>query len=110
MFQRLRVLLACATALGVALAIAPAAPAGAATRPGDIFPTQFPLPTGFQPEGIAIGGLPLAYFGSLVDGDIYRVNLITGNGRIISEGPGTPSVGMKIDHRGRLFVAGGPTG
>ncbi len=28
----------------------------------------------------------------------------------VSEGPGTPSVGLKVDHRGRLFVAGGPTG
>ena len=95
---------------GWPLALVPAAPAGAATRPGDIFPTEFALPTGFQPEGIAIGAMPLAYFGSLVDGDIYRVNLITGDGRIISQGPGTPSVGMKIDHRGRLFVAGGDAG
>jgi len=26
------------------------------------------------------------------------------------EGPGTPSVGLKIDNRDRLFIAGGPTG
>jgi hypothetical protein len=29
---------------------------------------------------------------------------------VISEGPGTPSVGLKIDRRGRLFVSGGAAG
>jgi sugar lactone lactonase YvrE len=74
------------------------------------FPRTIELPTGFQPEGIAIGRLPFAYFGSLADGSIYRANLVTGRGRIISEGPGTPSVGVKLDSRGRLFVAGGVAG
>ncbi len=77
---------------------------------GAAAPTTIPLPDGFGPEGIAIGAQPLAYFGSTVDGSIYRANLLTGRGRIISEGPGTPSVGLKIDHDGRLFVAGGPAG
>lgn len=81
-----------------------------ATAGRSVFPTTIPLPDGFSPEGIAIGSLPFAYFGSLVDGSIYRANLVTGNGRVISEGPGTPSVGLKIDRRGRLFVAGGPAG
>ncbi|MGA8993145.1 MAG: superoxide dismutase [Nocardioidaceae bacterium] len=52
----------------------------------------------------------MAYLGSLADGDIYRLNLRTGRGRVISEGPGTPSVGLKLDRRGRLFIAGGPAG
>jgi sugar lactone lactonase YvrE len=68
------------------------------------------LPAGFQPEGITIGRGPTAYLGSLANGDIYAVNLRTGAGRIISDGPGTPSVGLKVDGRGRLFVAGGPAG
>ncbi|MCY7343735.1 MAG: superoxide dismutase, partial [Pseudonocardia sp.] len=38
-----------------------------------------------------------------------RLDLRTGRGKVISEGPGTPSVGVEVD-RGRLFVAGGPTG
>jgi hypothetical protein len=38
------------------------------------------------------------------------VNLITGTGSVFSQGPGTPSVGLKIDLLGRLFVAGGPGG
>lgn len=73
-------------------------------------PSQFELPDGFQPEGIAIGPGPFAYFGSLRDGDIYRADLRTGDGKVISEGPGTPSVGVKTDRSGRLFVAGGAAG
>jgi hypothetical protein len=64
-----------------------ATPASASTHP-DVFPTEFALPTGFLPEGIAIGSLPFAYFGSRANGDIFRVNLITGDGKIISQGPG----------------------
>nr|BFE79982.1 hypothetical protein GCM10020093_025830 [Planobispora longispora] len=52
----------------------------------------------------------MAYFGSRATGDIYRADLRTGEGRIVSEGPGTPSLGMKTDRRGRLFVAGGTGG
>jgi sugar lactone lactonase YvrE len=116
MFQRLRVPVACAAVLGTVLALSPASMASGATgapssvQARSLFPTEFPLPTGFLPEGIAIGVLPIAYFGSRADGDIYRVNLITGEGRVFSQGPGTPSVGMKIDLLGRLFVAGGPGG
>jgi hypothetical protein len=75
-----------------------------------VFPTTIDLPDGFGPEGIAIGGAPFAYFGSTVDGSIFGASLVTGRGTIVSEGPGTPSVGLKIDQRGRLFVAGGPEG
>ena len=74
------------------------------------FPDRIELPDGFQPEGIAIGRGPVAWLGSLVDGDIYRVDLRTGAGQVVSEGPGTPSVGLKSDRHGRLFVAGGPAG
>ena len=81
----------------------------AANRP-DLFPTTISLPNGFLPEGIAIGLLPYAFFGSRADGDIYRVNLVTGNGTVFSQGPGTPSLGLKVDLLARLFVAGGPAG
>jgi sugar lactone lactonase YvrE len=91
-----------------ALAVtAGAAPAQAHARH---LKTSFALPAGFQPEGIAIGAGPYAYFGSRVDGDIYRASLITGRGRVISQGPGTQSLGMKIDRSGRLFVSGGAGG
>jgi sugar lactone lactonase YvrE len=93
-----------ATVLAVALG---AAPAEAART---FAPTVIQLPDGFQPEGIAIGKTPYAYFGSRVDGDIYRASLATGQGEVISQGPGTQSLGLKLDGRGRLFVAGGSGG
>jgi sugar lactone lactonase YvrE len=74
------------------------------------FPAHFDLPAGFQPEGIAIDRGGRAYFGSRLDGDIYAADLRTGQGRVISQGPGTASLGMKTDQRGRLFVAGGGGG
>jgi hypothetical protein len=74
------------------------------------FPDRIELPNGFQPEGITIGPRATAYLGSLANGDIYAVNLRTGDGSVISEGPGSPSAGLKIDNRGHLFVAGGPSG
>ncbi|MFD9738156.1 SMP-30/gluconolactonase/LRE family protein [Umezawaea sp. NPDC059074] len=77
---------------------------------GRAFPTEFALPNGFLPEGIAIGSKPTAYFGSRGDGSIYRVDLRTGTGSVFSAGPGTPSVGLKIDSRERLFVSGGGAG
>jgi hypothetical protein len=95
------------TALAV---VAGAAPASAGSSHKPHLQTSFDLPAGFQPEGIAIGRSPYAYLGSRVDGDIYRASLITGRGRVISQGPGTQSLGMKLDGRGRLFVAGGSGG
>jgi sugar lactone lactonase YvrE len=86
-------------------------PERASAQHADLFPTLIPLPDNWLPEGIAIGSLPFAYFGSRADGSIYRANLITGEGRRLPvPGPGTPSVGLKIDLRGRLFVAGGNAG
>lgn len=88
------------------LTAAPTAAASAHAAP----PGTLALPAGFQPEGIAIGAAPYAYLGSRVDGDIYRVSLLTGRGRVISQGPGTQSLGMKLDGKGRLFVSGGSGG
>lgn len=95
-----------AVVLGVSLATA--APATAAQA--HPFPADFPLPDGFLPEGIAIGAAPTAYFGSRADGDLFRVDLRTGRGEVFSQGPGTASVGVKVDRRGRVFVAGGGGG
>ncbi|WP_199286872.1 SMP-30/gluconolactonase/LRE family protein [Nocardioides houyundeii] len=88
------------------------APAPSQARPHHPapFPARIALPDNFAPEGIAIGPGPRAWLGSRVDGDIYQVDLRTGEGRTISQGPGTPSIGLKSDRRGRLFVAGGPSG
>ncbi|HEV2784052.1 MAG TPA: superoxide dismutase [Actinophytocola sp.] len=103
MFRR-RTFLAAAVAVPVATT-ALASPASA----DHVFPTEFPLPNGFLPEGIATGPGPFAYFGSRADGRIYRANLVTGTGQVVSAGPGTPSVGLKTDNR-RIFVAGGTAG
>ena len=92
--------------LGLALVVPVAGPAQAAPR----FPDRIELPDGFEPEGITIGPGKTAFFGSRLDGDIYQADLRTGKGRVISQGPGTPSVGLKSDQRGRLFVAGGTAG
>ncbi|MAT99466.1 MAG: superoxide dismutase [Anaerolineaceae bacterium] len=88
------------------LTLAVASPA-AAQR----YPEVIPLPNGFQPEGIVVGEGNTAYAGSLADGDIYTVDLSTGAGEILLEGPGTPAVGLDFDRRtGYLFVSGGPNG
>ncbi|MGK8500682.1 SMP-30/gluconolactonase/LRE family protein [Nocardia asiatica] len=83
-------------------------PADRPQRP--VLPATFGLPAGFQPEGIAIGSAPFAYFGSRADGSIYRASLLTGRGGIVSPGPGTPALGLQVDRHGRLFVAGGTGG
>ncbi|MFI9814231.1 SMP-30/gluconolactonase/LRE family protein [Saccharothrix variisporea] len=102
--MRRRSVLAAAAALGASVLV----PTTAAATP---FPTRFPLPDGFMPEGIAIGAWPTAYFGSRADGSIYAVDLATGRGRVLAAGPGTPSLGIKVDSaRRRLFVAGGTGG
>jgi sugar lactone lactonase YvrE len=106
MFRR-RTLLTAAVALPAA-ALATSSALGGTAASADAFPTELALPDGFQPEGIAISGV-FAYFGSLADGRILRVNLINGTSTVISPGPGTPSVGLKTDGR-RLFVSGGPAG
>ena len=93
------VLLPAALAL-LALVAAPAAAA---------FPTQINLPDGFQPEGIAIGRGSTFYSGSLAGAGIFRGDLRSGDGNLLVTGGG-PFVGMKVDQRDRLWVAGGPSG
>lgn len=97
------------TTIGLGVATALAVP-GAATAQSPQLPTTLQLPNGFQPEGIAIGPGPYAYFGSLADGSIYRINLATGAGSTVSPATGTLSVGLQTDAGGRLFVAGGFAG
>ncbi|MEW1925160.1 superoxide dismutase [Streptomyces sp. NPDC088360] len=92
-----------------ALAVATGtATAGAATAAqGATWPTEFPLPDGFLPEGIAIGRKPYAYMGSRANGAVYRTDLRTGRGEVFYEGAaGTVAVGLKLDDDGLLYVAG----
>ena len=101
-----------AAALAGLLAVGAAGTAQAAGSPpgGGTVEDLIALPDGFQPEGIAIGNGPTGYVGSLADGDVYVFDLRTGAEVATLEGPGTPSVGLKVDERGRLFISGGPTG
>jgi sugar lactone lactonase YvrE len=79
----------------------------AATR----FPQKIPLPNGFRPEGIAVGRGTTFYVGSIPTGAIFRGDLRTGKGDVFVPGaPGRAAVGVAVDQRDRLFVAGGPTG
>lgn len=92
-------------ALGILL-LATGAPVAATA-----FPSEIPLPTGFQPEGIATGKGTSFFVGSVATGAIYRGNLRTGEGDVlVPGGVGRSALGLEVDRKGRLFVAGGPTG
>ncbi|MBZ4320233.1 SMP-30/gluconolactonase/LRE family protein [Streptomyces huiliensis] len=96
-------------ATGAAAAALAGSPALAAPLPEPSWPTRFPLPDGFRPEGIAIGPGPYAWFGSLGSGALYRAHLPTGRGAVVPTRMETASIGLKTDRRGRAFVAGGAT-
>jgi sugar lactone lactonase YvrE len=92
----------------LALTLMIAAGATAASPP---FPATIPLPRAFQPEGIAIGPGTTFYVGSIPTGAVYRGNLRTGAGAVLVQGrSGRAAIGVGVDNRRRLFVAGGPTG
>jgi sugar lactone lactonase YvrE len=92
----------------VALAVAGVGGSQAATDKGG-HPDTIRLPDGFQPEGIAIAGNTF-YVGSIPTGAVYRGSLRSGAGALlVPGGPGKAAIGVEVD-RGRLFVAGGPTG
>lgn len=99
-----------AALVGAGAPLAQAREAGArqAVRPPR--PDALAVPAGFQPEGIAVSARGTAYTGSLLDGSVYRFDLATGAGRIITRGEGPMSVGLKLDPYGRLLVAGGASG
>ena len=97
----IRKLIATAVALlAVASGVAAAAPS---------YPSTIALPRGFQPEGIAIRANTF-YVGSIPTGSIYRGSLRTGTGSVFIQRTGRAAIGVEVDNRNRLFVAGGPTG
>jgi sugar lactone lactonase YvrE len=80
--------------------------AGAA---GAAFPSRIDLPDGWQPEGIATASGKF-YAGSIPTGAIFRGSLRTGKGSVLVQAQADrAALGLKVD-RGRIFVAGGPTG
>ncbi|MES5819863.1 superoxide dismutase [Streptomyces sp. RG80] len=86
--------------------------ASAGTHPAKAtWPTEFPLPDGWLPEGITIGKAPYAYMGSRANGGIYRTDLRTGEGKVLYAGAtGLAAVGLKLDSDGLLYVCGGAGG
>ncbi len=101
----MRRVLVLAASLAAVLAVV-ATPLGA----GEAFPNRIDLPDGWRPEGIATRGSTF-YVGSIPTGAVFRGDLRTGQGAILVPGAaGRAAIGLKADHRGRLFVAGGPTG
>jgi sugar lactone lactonase YvrE len=84
-----------------------AAPVGAARQ----FPDEIELPPGYFPEGIAVGKGSTFYVGSLSDGSIYKGDLRTGEGAVLTDPAGPfATVGIEVDNKERIWVAGGPSG
>ncbi len=83
----------------------PAAGASAAPPPPTIA-----LPNGWAPEGIAAHGTQL-YVGSIPTGAIWTADALTGAGHVLVPAhEGRAAIGIEVDPRGRIFVAGGETG
>jgi hypothetical protein len=92
--------------LAAAVLVATAAVASAK----EAFPNRIALPNGWAPEGIAVSPGGTFYVGSIPTGAIYRGSLRTGKGAVFVPAQGRQAIGLEHDGRGRLFVAGGPTG
>ena len=74
--NRRQVLTGFATTATAAALVGSSTAATASSRShAELFPTIIHLPDNWLPEGIAIGVLPFAYFGSRADGDIFAVKL-----------------------------------
>jgi hypothetical protein len=92
----------------VLLALALLLPSAAAARP---FPDTIRLPDGFQPEGIASGRGTSLLVGSIPTGAIWAGDARSGDGAVlVPPHAGRNAIGIKVDGRNRIFVAGGPTG
>jgi hypothetical protein len=93
--------------LVLGVAVVPVAARGDHAAAGGL-PARINLPDGFQPEGIDSFG-PRLFTGSLANGAIWTASARTGNGRFLVTGvKGQVAVGLHVDGRGRLWVAGGP--
>jgi len=85
----------------VAVAVGPASAKEA-------LPSTLPLPTAWQPEGIAIKG-HMFYVGSIPTGSVYRGDLRTGQGAPYIVRSGRAATGLEVKGN-RLFVSGAGTG
>jgi sugar lactone lactonase YvrE len=84
---------------------------GSSTTTKAVFPTIIPLPNGWFGEGIATGKGTSFYVSSLEGSAIYAGDLRTGTGEVlVPPQDGRLALGLKVDHRNRLIVAGALTG
>jgi sugar lactone lactonase YvrE len=98
----------CRATLLLVLVLAVLAPGAAAAV---TYPETIRLPDGFRPEGIASGRGTSLYVGSIPTGAIWAGDARTGSGEILVPGrAGRSAIGIKVDRRNRIFVAGGATG
>jgi sugar lactone lactonase YvrE len=99
-------------ALVLAVSILALAGFAATAAAAPVFPDVIPLPTGFQPEGIATGRGTEVFAGSLATGAVVKGDLRTGQTEIlVPPQKGRIAVGLAYDARAdALYVAGGPTG
>jgi len=82
---------------------------GAATA--NSFPETIGLPDGFQPEGIASAGGGSLFVGSIPTGAVWAGDARSGRGEVrVPPHQGRSAIGIKVDHRKRIFVSGGMTG
>jgi sugar lactone lactonase YvrE len=82
---------------------------GAATA--NSFPETIGLPDGFQPEGIASAGGTTLFVGSIPTGAVWAGDARSGRGEVLVPAhDGRSAIGIKVDHRKRIFVSGGMTG
>jgi hypothetical protein len=112
MTRRLALILGLVTAISI-IAV-PVAEAHDGTRSSNVslaaldLPDRIDLPDGFQPEGITSAFRSRLYVGSLANGAIWRGSARTGEGGILVDGvEGRQAVGLHVDWRARLWVAGG---
>lgn len=100
--------------MALSLVLVPTAAANGGKHTPTPLPTRIDLPDGFQPEGITsglsgrFGPSSKLYVGSLANGAIWRGSAKTGTGSILVPGvAGQAALGLHLDWRGRLWVAGG---
>jgi sugar lactone lactonase YvrE len=97
--------------VGITLIVSMAACSNSNNNAAPAVPDIITLPTGFRPEGVAISETSL-FVGSIPSGRVFKADITTGLGAVLVNpaAPGRSSIGLKVDGRGRLFVAGGATG
>jgi sugar lactone lactonase YvrE len=111
MRSRLSIAAILAVAFAAAGLASASAGSGSSTTQTAAFPKIIPLPNGWFGEGIATGRGTSFYVSSIPGSAIYAGDLRTGAGRVlVPPDEDRLALGLKVDHRNRIFVAGALTG